>query len=144
MLRDRKNFVKLADPRLKGQFPEPSVRRAVEVALMCAQIDSHSRPSMSDVVQALNYLSSQKYEPNEAHGNNSGSERGRRIAERVAQIDGKVVASVNGSEDIPKDTDMSNKALERERAVAEAKMWGETWREKRRLFSQSEYDLSNR
>lgn len=144
MLKDRKNFVKLADPRLKGQFPEPSIRKAVEVALMCAQIDSHSRPSMSDVVQALNYLSSQKYEPNEAHGNNSGSERGRRIADRVAQIDGKVVASVNGSEDIPKDTDMSNKALERERAVAEAKMWGETWREKRQLFSQSEYDLSNR
>ncbi|XP_057982622.1 serine/threonine-protein kinase PBS1 isoform X2 [Malania oleifera] len=37
-----------------------------------------------------------------------------------------------------------NKNLDRERAVAEAKMWGETWREKRRLSAQPSSGALNR
>lgn len=145
MLRDRKDFVKLADPRLKGQFPANSVRRAVDVAIMCAQINSHARPCISEVVQALDYLASQKYTPNAAvHDDNSINESGRLNAE-TSQRDTGPFSSVNGSsEGIQKDIEMTNKALERKRAVAEAKMWGETWREKRQLFLPSEYDLSSR
>lgn len=131
MLRDRRDFVKLADPRLKGQFPRSSVRKAVEVALMCVQEESRARPGIREVVQALDYLSSQKYEHNVSRSNSPGSD-GFRTAERDPQRNMKVVESVKGLEDV--ETEKLNKERERQRAVAEAKMWGETWREKRQQF----------
>jgi serine/threonine-protein kinase PBS1 len=47
-------------------------------------------------------------------------------------------------EDSPRETArMLNRDLDRERAVAEAKMWGENWREKRRQSAQGSFDGSN-
>lgn len=143
MLRDRRDFVKLADPRLKGQFPRSSVRRAVEVALMCVQEESRARPGIREVVQAIDYLSSHKHE-HESDGSRSyspGSD-GLGTAEREPQRNMKIVESVKSSEDV--ETEKLNKERERQRAVAEAKMWGETWREKRQQFVENEFDLSSR
>ncbi|KAK1361254.1 Serine/threonine-protein kinase PBS1 [Heracleum sosnowskyi] len=143
LLRDRRDFVKLADPRLKGQFPRSSVRRAVEVALMCVQDESRARPGIREVVEAIEYLSSHKYE-HEHNGSGSYSPRsdGLRTAEREPQTNMKVVESVKSSEDV--ETEKLNKEQERQRAVAEAKMWGETWREKRQQFVENQFDLSSR
>ena len=49
---------------------------------------------------------------------------------------------LDGSEkdDSPKET---ARMLDRERAVAEAKMWGENWREKRRQSAQGSFDGTN-
>ncbi|KAK9271674.1 hypothetical protein L1049_002037 [Liquidambar formosana] len=58
MLKDRKHFVQLADPQLRGRFPEPVLHKAVEVASMCLRESASTRPSMRDVVHAMNYLTS--------------------------------------------------------------------------------------
>jgi serine/threonine-protein kinase PBS1 len=47
-------------------------------------------------------------------------------------------------EDSPRETaKIINSDLDRERAVAEAKMWGENWREKQRQNAQGSFDGSN-
>ncbi|KAI3457801.1 hypothetical protein Pfo_014464 [Paulownia fortunei] len=125
-LRDR-NFVNLADPQLKGQFSEPILSKVVKVALTCIREDPKLRPSMTDVVDAMNYLTSQKYDPNADQG------RGRRLPEGEGETSSaganRPESSVN-----PQKTELLNRSSDRERAVAEAKMWG---REKRLERSQS-------
>ncbi|XWS40552.1 hypothetical protein CRYUN_Cryun17cG0005200 [Craigia yunnanensis] len=111
MLEDGMNILNLVDPLLRCQFPKSTLKKALEVAFMCIQENANSRPSISDVVLALDYLTSHPYNPNKA--------------KRV---------SVKGPEsnDSPKETTrMLDRDFDRERAVAEAKMWGESWREKR-------------
>lgn len=114
-MKDHKNVAQLADPQLKGRFSVSVLKKAFEVASMCLREDAGARPSMRDIVLAMDYLASRPYnEPNETN---------------------KV--EVKGSGDnSPDETTMLNKELERERAVAEAKVWGETWRDKRRQGAQ--------
>ena len=100
--------------------------------------EAHTRPSTSDLVLALNYLTSHPYDPNKVHGN-----RGRRIRHRDLQVN-ECHVDFNGSENSPNETPTSNKELELERAVAEAKMWGETWREKKRQNAEMDYDNLDR
>ncbi|KAK4477301.1 hypothetical protein RD792_016517 [Penstemon davidsonii] len=132
MLRDRKNFVKLADPRLKGQFSEPILRRAMEVALMCLREDPQLRPGMADVVNALEYFVSQQYDSND-----------KRSPEGEGQINHDM-ESFFESKDILQETKLLDKNVDRARAVAEAKMWGELWRDKRQHRTQSDTDEVNR
>ena len=140
LLRDPNNFLQFADPKLEGKFPEDVLCRAVEVASMCLRGEAHTRPSTSDLVLALNYLTSHPYDPNKVHGN-----RDRRIHHKDLQVNESHVEYFHGSENTPNETPTSNKELERERAVAEAKMWGETWREKKRQNAEMDYDsLGNR
>lgn len=119
-MKDHKNIAQLADPLLRGRFQVSILRKAFEVAFMCLREDASTRPSMTEVVLAMNYLTSRLYsEPNE---NN-------------------VVDIKNSEPNTPDETTaMLKKESERERAVAEAKMWGETWRDKRRQGAQSTDD----
>ncbi|XP_073141927.1 serine/threonine-protein kinase PBS1-like [Henckelia pumila] len=116
MLKDRKKFVNLADPLLKNRFSETILSRAIEVALMCLQEDAQSRPSMSDIAHAMNFLTSQslQYDSNTDHDQNDegGGQRNDQ--------------SIKGQE-----TRFLSEKQDRALAVAEAKMWGETWREKK-------------
>lgn len=68
MMKDRRNFVQLADPGLKGRFPESVLKNAVEVASMCLREEPSSRPSVREVSVALDHLVSQKYDPRRVHG----------------------------------------------------------------------------
>nr|XP_043615999.1 probable serine/threonine-protein kinase PBL26 [Erigeron canadensis] len=54
--RDPKRFPEMADPQLKGAFPDKSLNQAVGVAAMCVQDDPSVRPMISDVVAALSFL----------------------------------------------------------------------------------------
>ncbi|XP_020554241.1 serine/threonine-protein kinase PBS1 isoform X2 [Sesamum indicum] len=126
MLKDDKNFVGLADPLLKGQFSEHSLGKAMEVALMCVRDDAHSRPSMTEVVHAMNYLTSRRYDPNADCG------KDRCVAEGEGQMENPRELHENLEE-----TSLLNRIQDRQRAVAEAKMWGETWRDKRRQQTQN-------
>ncbi|KAK4410024.1 Serine/threonine-protein kinase PBS1 [Sesamum angolense] len=125
MLTDDKNFVGLADPLLKGHFSEHSLGKAMEVALMCVRDDAHSRPSMTEVVHEMNYLTSQRYDPN--------ADRGR---DRSAAEEGQTENPQELGENL-EETSLLNRIQDRQRAVAEAKMWGETWRDKRRQQTQN-------
>ncbi|XP_010679976.3 probable serine/threonine-protein kinase PBL7 isoform X1 [Beta vulgaris subsp. vulgaris] len=110
LLKDRKNHMQLADPRLNGQFPMSALHRAVEVAAMCLREKANARPTMNEVVLAMNYLTSKK------HG------RPRSISEGSSIDIGPSETVKTSNRDV----------VNREQAVAEAKMWGEKWREKRR------------
>ncbi|KAL6578262.1 putative serine/threonine-protein kinase pbl21 [Orobanche minor] len=58
-LKDRRNFVKMVDPLLKGRFSFKSLQHAVVITSMCLQEQASIRPLISDVATALEYLASQ-------------------------------------------------------------------------------------
>ena len=57
LLKDRRKFTLMADPLLKGNYPTKGLYQALAVAAMCLQEEASTRPLMSDVVIALEYLS---------------------------------------------------------------------------------------
>ncbi|PHU03196.1 hypothetical protein BC332_28447 [Capsicum chinense] len=159
LFNDRRKFAKLADPYLQGQFPMRGLYQALAVASMCIQEQAAARPLIGDVVTALSYLANQAYDPGTVPGQShrfgadssdtrNKDDRGGRIFrnEDGAGGSGRKWDLDGGSEkeDSPRETArMLNRDLDRERAVAEAKMWGENWREKRRQNAQGSFDRSN-
>nr|GLL43961.1 serine/threonine-protein kinase PBS1 [Ipomoea trifida] len=144
LFNDRRKFAKLADPRLQGQFPMRGLYQALAVASMCIQEQAAARPLIGDVVTALSYLANQAYDPNAAPGYRFSAAAADKDDKRGARISRNEDGSGGGSgrkwdldgsekEDSPRETArMLNRDADRERAVAEAKMWGENFREKRR------------
>lgn len=63
MFKDRRKFSQMADPLLQAQYPARGLYQALAVAAMCVQEQPNMRPLMADVVTALTYLASQKYDP---------------------------------------------------------------------------------
>lgn len=123
MLKDGMNILNLADPLLRGHFSKSTLKKALEVAFLCVQENANSRPSINDVVLALNYLTSHPYNPNDAK---------------------RVSVKEPGNNDSPKEmTRILDRDFDRQQAVAEAKMWGESWREKRRQIAEHVPDGSN-
>jgi len=64
LFKDRRKFTQMADPMLQGQYPSRGIYQALAVAAMCVQEQANMRPVIADVVTALSYLASQRYEPN--------------------------------------------------------------------------------
>ncbi|PON91839.1 Tyrosine-protein kinase [Trema orientale] len=155
LFNDRRKFSKLADPRLQGRYPMRGLYQALAVASMCIQEQAATRPLIGDVVTALSYLANQSYDPNTAsgHGYRGSAEKedkrnrdGGRILKNEEGGGSGRRWDLDGSEkeDSPRETArMLNRDLDRERAVAEAKMWGENWREKRRQSAQGSFDGTN-
>ncbi|KAL3818724.1 hypothetical protein ACJIZ3_004629 [Penstemon smallii] len=148
LFNDRRKFAKLADPRLQGKFPMRGLYQALAVASMCIQEEAAARPLIGDVVTALSYLANQAYDSKRFASDKDDSSRSK---------DGRIMRNEEGGgsgrkwelegserDDSPKETaKILNRDLERERAVAEAKMWGENWREKRRQNGQGSFDANN-
>ncbi|XP_031112856.1 probable serine/threonine-protein kinase PBL7 [Ipomoea triloba] len=63
LFKDRKKFKQMADPMLQGQYPLRGLYQALAVAAMCVQEQPNMRPAIADVVTALSYLASQKFDP---------------------------------------------------------------------------------
>ena len=139
----------MADPRLEGQYPMRGLYQALAVASMCIQEQAAARPLIGDVVTALSYLANHAYDPSAAastgHSNrhtNSGDKNGRILKNEEGGGSGRSRWDLDGSEkgDSPRETPkMLNRDLDRERAVAEAKMWVE----KRRQSAQGSFDSNN-
>ncbi|KAG6486347.1 probable serine/threonine-protein kinase PIX13 [Zingiber officinale] len=55
-LADRRKLAQLMDPRLEGQYPSKGARLAAQLTLKCLTVDPKSRPSMKEVVQALEQI----------------------------------------------------------------------------------------
>ncbi|KAK9004636.1 hypothetical protein V6N11_042099 [Hibiscus sabdariffa] len=145
LFNNRRKFSKLADPLLQGRYPVRGLYQALAVASMCIQEQAATRPLIGDVVTALSYLVNQPYDPNTAaHGSRGSGDtdekrhrdnRGGRVSKNDEGGASGHRWDLDGSEkeDSPRETAKTlNRDLERERAVAEAKMWGENLREKRR------------
>ncbi|KAD7116425.1 hypothetical protein E3N88_03693 [Mikania micrantha] len=116
LLNDRRKFTSLVDPRLEGQYPMRGLYQALAVASMCVQEQAAARPLIADVVTALSYLANQEYDP--AHN----------IMKPKVERNEPMVCSrwdhLDGSE-----KQETVNMLNRERAVAEAKMWVEKRRQ---------------
>ncbi|KAL1151611.1 hypothetical protein V6Z11_A09G054300 [Gossypium hirsutum] len=123
MLKDGMNILNLADPLLRGHFSKSTMKKALEVAFLCIQENANCRPSIGDIVLALDYLTSHPYSAHEA--------------KRVS------VKGPENNESPRETTRMLDRDFNRERAVAEAKMWGESWREKRLQSAENSSDGSN-
>lgn len=62
LFKDRRKFSQMADLELQGQYPVRGLYQALAVAAMCVQEQPNMCPLIADVVTALNYLASQKYD----------------------------------------------------------------------------------
>ncbi|KAG5243600.1 kinase family protein [Salix suchowensis] len=71
LFKDRNKFSDMADPMLQGQYPSRGLYQALAVAAMCVHEQPNMRPVIADVVTALTYLASQKYDPNTETGQRS-------------------------------------------------------------------------
>ncbi|KAK4354783.1 hypothetical protein RND71_026977 [Anisodus tanguticus] len=58
-LKDRRKYVYMVDPALDGQFSSRCLHHAVAITAMCLQEQASFRPSITDIVTALDYLVSQ-------------------------------------------------------------------------------------
>ncbi|XP_020593132.1 probable serine/threonine-protein kinase PBL7 isoform X2 [Phalaenopsis equestris] len=137
LLNDRRRLSKVADAKLQGRYPMRGLYQALAVASMCIQEHPAARPSVKDIVTALSYLASHPYDPSTSP--NSSLQRGevekgrREAAERIkTYLDDQKLPTAE-RDDSPKETAtfLNHQNFDRERAVAEAKMWGANWREKR-------------
>ncbi|XP_047160592.1 probable serine/threonine-protein kinase PBL5 [Vigna umbellata] len=63
LFKDRKRFCEMVDPLLEGRYPVRGLYQVLAIAAMCVQEQPSMRPVIADVVTALNYLESQKYDP---------------------------------------------------------------------------------
>ncbi|KAJ6683744.1 hypothetical protein OIU85_007439 [Salix viminalis] len=123
LLRDH-NFSRLADPMLKGKYSMSVLKKVIEVASMCLSENANSRPSSSELVQAMDFLFSRKNESKKVNND----------CAKWPEIDF-----------CPSHTKMIlDKDLDRDRAVAEAKLWGVKWRERREEIQRSVSDEDNR
>uniref|UniRef100_A0A2N9GPI7 non-specific serine/threonine protein kinase n=1 Tax=Fagus sylvatica TaxID=28930 RepID=A0A2N9GPI7_FAGSY len=157
LFNDRRKFSKLADPLLQGRYPMRGLYQALAVASMCIQEQAATRPLIGDVVTALSYLANQGYDPNTPSGNRHRGSGEKEEKRNRDERGGRILKNEEGGgsgrrwdfegsekEDSPRETArMLNRDLDRERAVAEAKMWGENWREKRRQTEQGSFDGNN-
>jgi hypothetical protein len=67
LLRDRKKFTQMADPLLEDKYPIKGLYQALAVAAMCLQEEADTRPLISDVVTALEFLANKKEEDGEQY-----------------------------------------------------------------------------
>ncbi|KAL5227999.1 hypothetical protein ABZP36_016264 [Zizania latifolia] len=77
LFKDKKRFMRMADPLLDNKFPLKGLYQALAIASMCLQDDAGSRPQISDVVAALSFLAEQKYYPQEGTDQGAGKSRDR-------------------------------------------------------------------
>ncbi|XP_057437560.1 probable serine/threonine-protein kinase PBL7 isoform X1 [Lotus japonicus] len=119
MFRDKRNFPRLVDPRLGGHFPGSCLKMAIEMASMCLREEPRHRPDAGDIMLALDFLSSKQYVPKVSGTVKTG---GMESGDSPSPKEGSMVLA---------------KDSQREKAVAEAKLWGETWRHKRKQSGQS-------
>ncbi|KAH8512107.1 hypothetical protein H0E87_009349 [Populus deltoides] len=54
--KDRSKFTAMADPLLEGKYQQKSLYQALAIAAMCLQEEADTRPLMTDVVTALEFL----------------------------------------------------------------------------------------
>ncbi|KAL9322818.1 hypothetical protein ACSQ67_010871 [Phaseolus vulgaris] len=63
LFKNRRRFSEMVDPLLEGHYPVRGLYQVLAIAAMCVQEQPSMRPVIADVVTALNYLESQKYDP---------------------------------------------------------------------------------
>ncbi|CAH8360928.1 unnamed protein product [Eruca vesicaria subsp. sativa] len=120
---------KIADPMLSIQghrYMEEAVGRALELAYMCLREDANARPTVKEVVEALDSIV--KFIARKKKKESIGYGRGVELEKRVAVSSPKETTRMLSVNEI----EVEEGDLARERAVADAKIWAETMRSLRR------------
>lgn len=65
LFKDKRKFKSIADPLLKDKYPVKGLYQALAIAAMCLQEEANTRPLISDVVTALEFLSMETYGEND-------------------------------------------------------------------------------
>ncbi|KAJ3696016.1 hypothetical protein LUZ60_001393 [Juncus effusus] len=60
LFRDKSRYSEMADPLLRGRYPIKGLYHALAISAMCLQEEAESRPVISDVVTALQFLANPK------------------------------------------------------------------------------------
>jgi serine/threonine-protein kinase PBS1 len=128
LFKDRRNFAQMADRNLYGQFPVRGLFQALAIAAMCLHEQAASRPLIADVVTALNFLASQSYHRVQPPTMTSAMIPEEKV--NVGNASSRSRAGNQAQENVSKHTAFPVGGKEREQAVAEARLWGEAWREK--------------
>lgn len=132
LLHDQRESMKLADPRLQGQFPKQDLYRALAIASVCIQENAARRPTIGDVVNGLSYLADQANDPNpnakcdrtnveEVGGSGCKWELERSEQEDSARDTASVLPGSLEKEDSGK---MLHRNVDKEGNIAETEMWG--------------------
>lgn len=58
-LKDRRRYMELVDPRLRGRYSRRSARHLIAVAAMCLSEEAAERPTIKEIVAALDFLASE-------------------------------------------------------------------------------------
>ncbi|ESQ32786.1 hypothetical protein EUTSA_v10005297mg [Eutrema salsugineum] len=122
-----KNIKQILDPVLTIQDGfEPTVKYALEVAFMCLRENANARPTISEVLLALNHILYQlgEHTTSEQKKKSNGGGRGGNPGKRV--VSPKETTSILKFNEIEEEEE--EEGNDRERAVAEAKTWAETLR----------------
>ena len=146
LFNDRRKLPKMADPGLQGRYPMRGLYQALAVASMCIQSEAASRPLIADVVTALSYLASQTFDPNATHASKKAGGERHRVGDSGRAL---LKNDETGSSGHKSDRDDSPREAppgilnDRERMVAEAKMWGANLREKNRAAASAQGSLDS-
>lgn len=73
LFNDKRMFCPMADPLLEGNYPMKSLYRAIYVAAMCLHVEPSTRPLISDVVSALEYITEDKNHDGDGDGDGENS-----------------------------------------------------------------------
>lgn len=146
LFNDRRKLPKMADPGLQGRYPMRGLYQALAVASMCIQSEAASRPLIADVVTALSYLASQIYDPNAIHASKkAGGDQRSRVSDSGRTLLKNDEAGSSGHKSDRDDSPREPPGIlnDRERMVAEAKMWGANLREKTRAAANAQGSLDS-
>lgn len=58
-LKDRRKYMDLVDPRLRGRYSKRSARHLIAVTAMCLSEEAAQRPSIKEIVAALEFLATE-------------------------------------------------------------------------------------
>ncbi|KAJ4778812.1 Protein kinase superfamily protein [Rhynchospora pubera] len=111
--RDKKRFVEMADPSLDGEYPTKGLYQALAIAAMCLQEEAITRPVISDVVTALEYLAVSNAE----QLNEDTQQEEQESSHHESRADGNTDKGGDKAEDeaSPSSSDQSDVEKERER-----------------------------
>lgn len=107
LFKDKRKFTLMADPKLEGNYPIKGLYQALAVAAMCLQEEASTRPLITDVVTALEYLSVPKNEndeespkdtPQSPSSNRSSSADGESDVRSSGTVGANEQANVGGNE----------------------------------------------
>ncbi|KAJ0230546.1 Serine/threonine-protein kinase CDG1 [Hirschfeldia incana] len=130
---------KIADPMLSIEdhyYMEEAVGRALELAYMCLREDANARPTVKEVVVALDnivkFIARKKRKESVGYGRGVELERKGAVAVSSPKETTRMLSVDETEVEVEEDED-----LERERAVADAKNWAETMRALRRQSNET-------